>query len=111
MQCYYKYLRNQCGNNLPQPYLNMYIPHVSVSITLIFQNVEKLNIEHLPKNNESKIQYDVINKGDVVMLPAHGVAVEEMKVLSGKNVQIVDTTCPWVSKVSLKKHTLLQFVK
>ncbi|KAK1402633.1 4-hydroxy-3-methylbut-2-enyl diphosphate reductase [Heracleum sosnowskyi] len=70
------------------------------------KKVEKLNIEHLPKNEESKKQYDVIEKGDVIMFPAHGVAVEEMMILSEKNVQIVDTTCPWVSKVwtTVEKH-------
>ena len=70
---------------------------------ICFQKLENLNIEYLPKTKDSKKQYDAIEKGDVVMFPAHGVAVEEMIILSEKNVQIVDTPCPWVSKVSLNQ--------
>ena len=48
---------------------------------------------------EGKKQFEVVNKGDVVILSTHGATVAEMLALSSKNVQIVDTTCPWVSKV------------
>lgn len=57
-----------------------------------------MNIEDIPIEGGKK-QFEAIDKGDVVLLPAFGASVEEMLVLDNKNVQIVDTTCPWVSKV------------
>ncbi|MEM8675098.1 MAG: 4-hydroxy-3-methylbut-2-enyl diphosphate reductase [Cyanobacteria bacterium P01_G01_bin.67] len=50
--------------------------------------------------------FTVINSGDVVILPAFGASVQEMQLLNDKDCKIVDTTCPWVSKVwnSVEKH-------
>ncbi|RDX85885.1 4-hydroxy-3-methylbut-2-enyl diphosphate reductase, chloroplastic [Mucuna pruriens] len=69
------------------------------------KRLEDMKVQNIPLDGGAK-QFDVVNKGDVVILPAFGAAVEEMLTLSEKNVQIVDTTCPWVSKVwnSVEKH-------
>ncbi|NEP76402.1 4-hydroxy-3-methylbut-2-enyl diphosphate reductase, partial [Okeania sp. SIO2G5] len=47
-----------------------------------------------------------VSKGDVVILPAFGASVQEMQLLNDRGCTIVDTTCPWVSKVwnSVEKH-------
>lgn len=69
------------------------------------KRLEEMEVANIPIE-EGKKQFEVVNKGDVVILPAFGAAVDEMLTLSDKNVQIVDTTCPWVSKVwnSVEKH-------
>ncbi|XP_060168353.1 4-hydroxy-3-methylbut-2-enyl diphosphate reductase, chloroplastic [Lycium barbarum] len=69
------------------------------------KKLEDMEVQNIPLE-EGKKKFDVVDKGDVVVLPAFGAAVDEMLVLSDKNVQIVDTTCPWVTKVwnTVEKH-------
>ncbi|PON43643.1 4-hydroxy-3-methylbut-2-enyl diphosphate reductase [Trema orientale] len=69
------------------------------------KRLEDMKVVNIPID-EGKKQFEVVNKGDVVILPAFGAGVDEMLALSEKNVQIVDTTCPWVSKVwnTVEKH-------
>ncbi|NEP17077.1 MAG: 4-hydroxy-3-methylbut-2-enyl diphosphate reductase [Leptolyngbya sp. SIO4C1] len=49
--------------------------------------------------------------GDVVILPAFGASVQEMQLLSDRSCTIIDTTCPWVSKVwnTVEKHKKKEF--
>lgn len=69
------------------------------------KRLEDMDVKNIPLE-EGKKNFDVVDKDDVVVLPAFGAAVDEMLVLSDKNVQIVDTTCPWVTKVwnTVEKH-------
>ncbi|MGD1864206.1 MAG: 4-hydroxy-3-methylbut-2-enyl diphosphate reductase [Phormidesmis sp.] len=52
-----------------------------------------------------------VKRGDVVILPAFGASVQEMKLLHDEGCTIVDTTCPWVSKVwnTVEKHKKREF--
>lgn len=69
------------------------------------KRLEDMEVKNIPLEDGKK-NFDVVDKDDVVVLPAFGAAVDEMLVLSDKNVQIVDTTCPWVTKVwnTVEKH-------
>jgi 4-hydroxy-3-methylbut-2-enyl diphosphate reductase len=55
--------------------------------------------------------FSEVAAGDVVILPAFGATVQEMQLLSERGCHIVDTTCPWVSKVwnTVEKHKKQSF--
>ncbi|NJO49295.1 MAG: 4-hydroxy-3-methylbut-2-enyl diphosphate reductase, partial [Leptolyngbyaceae cyanobacterium RM2_2_4] len=56
--------------------------------------------------NAGQKDFSVVDQGDVVILPAFGASVQEMQLLNDRGCTIVDTTCPWVSKVwnTVEKH-------
>ncbi len=60
---------------------------------------------------DGKKDFSGVGKGEVVILPAFGASVQEMKLLHDKGCAIVDTTCPWVSKVwnTVEKHKKREF--
>ena len=79
---------------------NEIIHNPSVNQRLREMNVKFIQVEQGVKN------FDIIDRGDVVILPAFGASVQEMQLLNDKGCTIVDTTCPWVSKVwnTIEKH-------
>lgn len=71
-----------------------------------------MDIDIIEDKTGSGKDFSGVQANDVVILPAFGASVSEMQLLSDKQVQLVDTTCPWVSKVwnavdnqSRKDHT------
>ena len=69
------------------------------------QRLQDMQVEFVPVLAADK-DFSVVGAGDVVILPAFGASVQEMQILNDKNCKIVDTTCPWVSKVwnTVEKH-------
>ena len=69
------------------------------------KRLQEMNVGFIELVGEDK-DFSVVNAGDVVILPAFGASVQEMQLLNDKGCKIVDTTCPWVSKVwnSVEKH-------
>ncbi|MGF1487914.1 MAG: 4-hydroxy-3-methylbut-2-enyl diphosphate reductase [Prochloraceae cyanobacterium] len=69
------------------------------------QRLREMNVKFIPVDAGKK-DFNAIEPGDVVILPAFGASVTEMQILNDKGCTIVDTTCPWVSKVwnSVEKH-------
>ena len=69
------------------------------------QHLREMAVNFLPTVGGEK-DFSAVGQGDVVILPAFGASVSEMKLLNERGCTIVDTTCPWVSKVwnSVEKH-------
>ena len=69
------------------------------------QHLRDMQVEFIVVKEEKK-DFSVVGSGDVVILPAFGASVQEMQLLKDKGCTIVDTTCPWVSKVwnTVEKH-------
>mmetsp|Transcript_4035 Transcript_4035/g.12121 ORF Transcript_4035/g.12121 Transcript_4035/m.12121 type:complete len:444 (+) Transcript_4035:88-1419(+) len=72
---------------------------------LVNRRLSEMGVEFIPQDGMKK-DFSGVEEGDVVVLPAFGATLEEMQYLTDLGCQIVDTTCPWVSKVwnALDKH-------
>jgi 4-hydroxy-3-methylbut-2-enyl diphosphate reductase len=69
------------------------------------QRLRDMQVEFI-EVKEGQKDFSGVAVGDVVILPAFGASVQEMQLLQDKGCTIVDTTCPWVSKVwnTVEKH-------
>ena len=69
------------------------------------QRLKDMNVGFITAKEGQK-DFSVVSQGDVVILPAFGASVQEMQILNDQHCTIVDTTCPWVSKVwnTVEKH-------
>ncbi len=88
---------------------NEIIHNPSVNDHLRLMNVRFISAEAGIKD------FSGVSDGDVVILPAFGATVQEMQLLHERGCHIIDTTCPWVSKVwhtveKHKKHTFTSII-
>ncbi len=87
------------------PTENIWITNEIIHNPSVNNRLKEMNVGFIAVEKGEK-DFSVVNTGDVVILPAFGASVQEMELLNNKGCTIVDTTCPWVSKVwnSVEKH-------
>ncbi|HEY9844627.1 MAG TPA: 4-hydroxy-3-methylbut-2-enyl diphosphate reductase, partial [Candidatus Caenarcaniphilales bacterium] len=70
------------------------------------QKLKEMQIQFIPVDPQGQKNFAAVEGGDVVILPAFGASIQEMQLLNQKGCIIMDTTCPWVSKVwnRVEKH-------
>ncbi|MBW4679152.1 MAG: 4-hydroxy-3-methylbut-2-enyl diphosphate reductase [Microcoleus vaginatus WJT46-NPBG5] len=87
------------------PTENLWITNEIIHNPSVNQHLQDMQVKFIPIESGEK-NFSVVETGDVVILPAFGATVGEMQILNEKGCKIVDTTCPWVSKVwnSVEKH-------
>ncbi len=77
-------------------------------------HLRQMNVRFIDAEKGVK-DFSSVKNGDVVILPAFGATVQEMQLLHERGCHIIDTTCPWVSKVwhtveKHKKHTFTSII-
>lgn len=87
------------------PDRRIWITNEIIHNPIVNQRMKEIGIYSVPQEGLQK-DLSGIEQGDVVVLPAFGATLEEMKYINDLGVEIVDTTCPWVSKVwhALDRH-------
>lgn len=68
------------------------------------QRLRDMGIQILSESKDPVERFEEVTAGDVVILPAFGVSVPELKHLSSKQCVMVDTTCGSVLNVWKKVH-------
>lgn len=88
------------------PNERIWITNEIIHNPLVNQKLREMKVEFIPVKENGHKDFSVVVEEDVVILPAFGASLQEMQLLNEKGCIIIDTTCPWVSKVwnSVEKH-------
>jgi 4-hydroxy-3-methylbut-2-enyl diphosphate reductase len=81
------------------PDRNVHITNELIHNPEVNDNLDEMKVNFIDKLDDGGKDFSVVGEKDVVILPAFGASFEEMKLFNDKDVEVVDTTCPWVSKV------------
>mmetsp|Transcript_6450 Transcript_6450/g.15959 ORF Transcript_6450/g.15959 Transcript_6450/m.15959 type:complete len:521 (+) Transcript_6450:146-1708(+) len=87
------------------PESKVYITNELIHNPMVNDRLHSKNVNFIQKDEDNEKDFSQIEEGDVVMLPAFGATLDEMRELDSRNVKVVDTTCPWVAKVWNTVHT------
>lgn len=87
------------------PDANLHITNELIHNPMVNDKLHAKNVNFIEKDENNVKDFSQLKEGDVVMLPAFGATLDEMKELDSKDVKVVDTTCPWVAKVWNTVHT------
>ena len=92
------------------PKENLWITNEIIHNPTVNEKLSNMGVQFIQETDDGK-DFSGVKEGEVVILPAFGASVHEMKMLSERGVSIVDTTCPWVSKVwnAVDKHANKDF--
>lgn len=87
------------------PEHRIHITNEIIHNPVVNERLEEMDVFFVPQDGLVK-DFSDVREGDVVILPAFGATLEEMQLLKERGCQVVDTTCPWVSRVwnALDKH-------
>jgi 4-hydroxy-3-methylbut-2-enyl diphosphate reductase len=80
------------------PTEKMWITNEIIHNPTVNMRLSEMGVNFIEEKDGVK-NFGPVQSGEVVVLPAFGASIHEMKLLAEKGVSIVDTTCPWVSKV------------
>ncbi len=92
------------------PTENIWITNEIIHNPSVNDHLRNMNVRFIAAEKGIK-DFSSVEEGDVVILPAFGATVQEMKLLHERGCHIIDTTCPWVSKVwhTVEKHKKHEF--